>query len=688
MRLSQVRQKAGSLCWRPRPQSGRTPCGRVCTLATCALFCLAGSQGWWASHRKVSRFGEYRGFAEAAFHGFHRASQYVPVRDGTCLAVDILYPGPSGPGAAGRFPLIWKLERYHRSHFGKSDGRVTTALESGPWLSRFLESGYAVGVVDVRGTGASFGTWPGPFSPVEALDAYDMTEWFAHQPWCNGRIGMFGSSYCGTVQFSAASEAPPHLRAICPEMAAFDVYDFLYGGGVFKGGFARGWQALIDDLPRYRPVVAVDGGRAVPPPVLAGQALNPRVDEVYKRLPYRDSLDGATQTLPYRTSSPSGRLPAIARSRVPVFIISGFFDIWTRDAFLWYANLPGPKRLVVGAWAHTQRDEDVLTAERLRWFDHWLKGIDNGVMEEPPIHYQIIDANRGPAWMSAAEWPPPGVKSGVFFLHARGRSGTGGESLSPSSPIMREEHDQYAVDRSATSGQATRWVNGRGGPFHYEDMAQNDRRCCVYTSRPLLGDLDVIGHPIVHLWVGSSTEHQDFFAYLEEVDPRGVSAYVSEGALRVGFRDTHPAPFHTLGLPYHRCYRKDFRQVGASPLELTFGMHPTAKRFRKGSRIQLSIACADRGNADPADGEVSGVVRIVRGTAYPSRLALPLRDTSRVLPSTGTHAPSGRAASRSALGAALSADQPTTPIALPHGGPWSRRRELSCIRPRTEYAKR
>src|SRR4029077_12302834 len=133
-----------------------------------------------------------------------------------------------------------------------------------PWLETVLAAGYVVAIVDVRGSGASFGAWPGPFSPQEARDAYDITEWLCPQTWCSGAVGMFGRSYMGTNQYLAAAEAPPHLKAIFPQMAMFDLYAFLYGGGIFRQDFARQWMRDVagrDSAARVTPVDSDTDGR-------------------------------------------------------------------------------------------------------------------------------------------------------------------------------------------------------------------------------------------------------------------------------------------------------------------------------------------------------------------------------------------------------------------------------------------
>jgi putative CocE/NonD family hydrolase len=169
---------------------------------------------------KISRPGVYEGYSEPIYDGWSRTSQYITVRDGTRLAVDIFRPTQHGVVVDDPLPVIWTQHRYHRANVD-SQGRVVSLVDQVPGLQMVIRYGYVVGVADVRGGGASFGTRRGEFSPEETWDSYDLTEWFAAQPWCSGNVGMFGLSYLAITQYMAASTKPPHLKAIFPMMAVF-----------------------------------------------------------------------------------------------------------------------------------------------------------------------------------------------------------------------------------------------------------------------------------------------------------------------------------------------------------------------------------------------------------------------------------------------------------------------------------
>ncbi|HVO70107.1 MAG TPA: CocE/NonD family hydrolase, partial [Aggregatilineaceae bacterium] len=241
--------------------------------------------------QKISRPGLYQGYSEPLYDGWTRTSQYITVRDGTRLAVDIFRPTQHGVVVDDPLPVIWTQHRYHRANVD-SEGQVVSLVDQVPGLQTMIRYGYVIGVADVRGGGASFGTRHGEFSPEETWDSYDLTEWFAVQPWCSGNVGMFGLSYLAITQYMAASTRPPHLKAIFPMMALFDLYSFAYPGGIFQSNFALKWGAgnlLLDRVMRAAPVDADTDGKLLDE-AMAEHSGNWDVYSIAKDSPYRDSL--------------------------------------------------------------------------------------------------------------------------------------------------------------------------------------------------------------------------------------------------------------------------------------------------------------------------------------------------------------------------------------------------------------
>jgi len=317
-----------------------------------------------------------------------------------------------------------------------------------------------------------------------------------------------------------------------------------------------------------------------------------------------------------------------------MYLWGGWFDSFTRDAFLMQRNFRVPSKLAVGAWSHSPRDPEIqkeeFTAagvEQLRWFDYWLKGIDNGIMAEPPVRYQVMRSPQVREWKTSAVWPPVEATATDFFLDG-GPSGSVA-SANDRGLIARRPavvgRDAHVVDYTTTTGTATRWDNAVGGGFGYPDMTANDRKGLTYTTAPLKEDIEVTGHPVVHLWVSSTAGDGDYFAYLEEVDAAGGSQYITEGAAKASFRAVGTAPYDNLGLPFHRGYQEDVAAPRpGEAVELVFDLQPTSNVFDAGNRIRLTITCADKDNAETPALDPAPKVTVYRDKTRPSRLTLPV----------------------------------------------------------------
>ena len=279
-----------------------------------------------------------------------------------------------------------------------------------------------------------------------------------------------------------------------------------------------------------------------------------------------------------------------------------------------------------------------MPAEYLRWFDHWLKAIDNQVLDEPALHYWTLNAPAGDEWRATDTWPLPQEKRTAFHFHA-GPSGSidsvNDGSLAEAEP-RGVERDAYTVDYTASAGIDNRWTwTGGGGTntevpkpvgvFPYPDMRENDAKGLTYTTAPLEASLEVTGHPVVHLWLTSSADDADLFVYLEDIEPDGRSAYLTEGQLRASHRRLAPAPYDRMGLPYHRSYAEDaLPLVPGEPAELVFDLQPTSVIFRQGHRIRVTIACADKDTFATPVLDPAPVVSVLRGADHPSRIVLPV----------------------------------------------------------------
>lgn len=361
-------------------------------------------------------------------------------------------------------------------------------------------------------------------------------------------------------------------------MAEFDHYSFFYPGGVFHDDFVRQWGKMINTLDTDGMAVDEDMNKAMLQAALKEHAANLDVFEMFSPLLYRDSVSSMTHMQPYTVDNPANYLKEIRSSGVAVYQWAGWNDMFPEDALLWYSNLTNPQKIVIGPWAHPELGSLDLATEYLRWFDYWLKGIDNGVMSEAPIYYFTMGDGKEAGWHSAWQWPLPDEKLTNYYFdgtHSGSVKSANDGSLSLASPATTDGADEYHVNYSTTTGKATRWSAGYNviSPA-YPTMMFNDEKGLTYTSSPFPAEVEVTGHPVVHLWVASSARDGDFFVYLEDISEASYSKYITEGYLRASPRAISTAPYEYLGLPYHRSYAEDIADLPDQPVELVFDLLP------------------------------------------------------------------------------------------------------------------
>jgi putative CocE/NonD family hydrolase len=258
-----------------------------------------------------------------------------------------------------------------------------------------------------------------------------------------------------------------------------------------------------------------------------------------------------------------------------------------------------------------------------RFFDYWLKGIDNGIMDEPPIYLATGKTPKNKRWQYASDWPLPDQEQLTYYLGA-GPSNTapsvndGVLNLTPPSDANAE--DDYTSDYSITTN--TDWYMGTPRPTGEEI----DAKGLTYTTDPLPDDTRIQGHPMVTLWIAADTPDAAFFLTIEDVDENGRSVYVNDGRLKASMRETHEAPFDNLSLPWHRGYAEDARElIPGEPTKLYFDMLPMSYIFKAGHRIRLVITSAVGGwfvnipTYDPPSR-----ISVLRDAEHPSRITLPV----------------------------------------------------------------
>ena len=336
----------------------------------------------------VSKPGEYSGYSSQIYTETVRNSQYVAMPDGTKIAVDILRPAQGGKAVNTPYPVLWLY------NWG---GRAQNGMHAVDSYADLVKYGYVVAFVDARGSGASYGHQIGSYNHVEVGDTYNLTEWFGTQPWSDGKVGMMGCSHSGQIEWLAASRKPPHLKAIFPQCFSFDYYFGKVQGGIPSAFRPYNWYPTsLTSTP-----VDEDPTGAMMAEAAEMHKNDPTDSDVFSVLPFRDSFSTLTNSKMWIESSPGTYLADIQSFGVPTYQWANWNDFTTkvmRDAFMFSANIDTVYKTGLGPGAHCQFGTFNLLAEERRWFDYWMKGIDNGIMDEPPFYFNVINAETGKDW--------------------------------------------------------------------------------------------------------------------------------------------------------------------------------------------------------------------------------------------------------------------------------------------------
>ncbi|WP_422000573.1 CocE/NonD family hydrolase [Reyranella sp.] len=572
-------------------------------------------------------------------------SVYVTMPDGCRLAVDAILPDGD---ATRRWPTVLILTPYVR-RFAVADGsNVEPSPNTWKYREMFVPRGYALVVVDARGTGASFGTRDSFRSPRERADYRAIADWIVAQPWSDGRIGATGISYLGAACDFLASTGHPAVRAIAPLFAVWDTWtDNYYPGGMLIKKLALVYDELMVALDHDRRDLraqfsyfadpALQGPMPVdedPDGTLAREAVqghlaNFHMPDFMGEFRFRDD------TLPYDPSfssasfSPYNYLDEIPKD-VAVYAISGWMDGagYANGTLSRFLTLPNAeRRLMLGPWDHGARvnaspwrarvePELPVLGEVLRFFDQHLAGRDTGLADEEPIHYFTVHAEE---WRAAGNWPPLPGRS-TLYLAADGGLATDRPDATGSRA--------FQADFSRGTGEQTRYerIAGIDATAYYADWGERESRLLSFTGEPLTSPLEIAGHAVVSLWLASSEPDASVFVYLAEVEADGTSRYVTEGLLRAIHRAEAEAPRHyRTTWPWRSFARKDARPMPpGEPQLLRFALLPTAWRFAAGSRLRLSIAGADADHFAQTPHGRPPTLTVMSGGAQASLLELPV----------------------------------------------------------------
>ena len=560
------------------------------------------------------------------------------MRDGTILYADVYRPADEA-----KHPVVLT-----RLPYGKGSGMV------GGYMNplRFVRAGYAVVIQDIRGTGAS----EGEFYPrvAEMDDGYDTVEWAAVQPWSDGNVGMYGMSHLGFTQWAAAVTRPPHLKTICPMATQAGARPFNHGA--LRLNHILTWASIFPLSELGRKKVSPEKARSLRKRIID---YTNNINDLYWVLPLKDVPSvGISKEMgldPYfyadylehnddrdfwkKSCSPADYEDV----DVPALHICGWYDILTDDVIDSYVGMKARagsplarsnQKLILGPWIHTTEMQSVsgdldfglessgnaadITGVHIRWFDRWLKGIDNGIMEEPRVRIFTMGENK---WRNECDWPLPNTVYTPYYFHSAGNANSRcGDGALTTLPPEEEPADAYMYNPrdpvpAKPGGPGTGVIMGA---YDFQEIELR-KDMLVYSTPPLINDIEVTGTVKVKLFASSSASDTDFVGKLVDVYPDGRAYNLVDGIVRARYRKTE---WHAELIEPGKVY------------EYTLELGATSNLFQAGHRIRLEIASSsfpkwDRnpntGHKFGQDAEMeSAAQKVFHNAVYPSHVLLPV----------------------------------------------------------------
>ncbi|TAM82235.1 MAG: CocE/NonD family hydrolase [Acidobacteria bacterium] len=566
--------------------------------------------------------------AAERYHVIIQRSVPTTMRDGVVLHADIYRPD-----AQGRFPVILERTPYNK------DGSLDFAMKA-------AEHGYIAIVQDVRGRYTSQGEWY-PFM-YESQDGYDTVEWAAALPYSDGKVGMVGGSYVGATQMLAAIAHPPHLAGIFPVVTASNYHDgWTYQGGAFEQWFNESWTSGLAQNTIERRITAATNARegmwTLPLshyPLFNFGESSPLPSSLGSLAPYFiDWLMHPSYDDYWKRWAIEEHYPDI---KVPAYIVAAWYDIFQGGSLKNYAGIRdhggtetarNETRLMVVIGGHAgsgrkigevdfgpQADFDLDEIE-LRWYDHLLKGVNNGVENEKPVRIFVLGENT---WRDESSWPLERAKNTNYYLHSDGKATllTGDGSLSTKAP-QSEPGDQYVYDPEnpvPTLGGPLCCDAGRlmPGPVDQRpDEARPD--VLVFTTPALRQDLEITGHVKLELYASSSAVDTDFTGKLVDVWPNGFAQNLTEGIVRARYRDSQ--------------VKSEYMNPG-QVYKFAIDLWSTSNVFKAGHKLRLEVSSSNfpRFDRNPNTGAspetakrwVKATNVVYHDSTHPSVLVLPV----------------------------------------------------------------
>ncbi len=595
---------------------------------------------------KNSEFGFYEGYSQPQYKGYDYTSYYIPMRDSVLLAADVFLPNKLEAGK--KIPTIVYLNRYVRSLKAKFPFNIlkhpVLTVVSEEEIKFFTSHGYACVIVDTRGSGASTGVRKMEFSPEETKDGGEVVDWIIAQPWSDSNVGTTGISYLGTTAELLLLNNHPNVKACIPRSNIFDLYNhIMFPGGVRQGCFVDIWGFTTRSLDQnnfepfgkqakrlvstINPVMG-DKKKVILKEALSCHDQNFNVYKGIKEVDFRDEIHPDMHASPDEFSIHHNR-KKIEASGTPIFRIGGWYDgVLAKSCIEGFLNTANTKRVMIGPWDHGPADNASpfsptkeitfnINAEMLKFFDYYLKGINNGIENDDKFFYFTIGEEK---WKSTNHWPPLNIAETKYYFSAD-------NTLQTNLAKVKEGIINYEIDLYATTGNTSRYNSVtalyKNGHTDYPDRREASARLLNFTTPVLEESVTMTGHPVIDMQWSANANDATVFAYIEEVLADGSVIYVTEGTMRPMHRKVVATDYNYPG-PFHSYKKEDVLPYTANEtVRLEFDCAPISYQFKKGSAIRVSIAGADIQHFDLPK-EIPTEFNVTVSSSMPSIITIPV----------------------------------------------------------------
>ncbi|MBD3228324.1 MAG: CocE/NonD family hydrolase [Candidatus Lokiarchaeota archaeon] len=587
------------------------------------------------------------------YNGYTTQSLYVTMRDGIKIAADIYKPKRLETNE--KIPTILVQTRYWRAYKFRIPFRWFIKEPRKPKVVKiFTIYGFAVVWVDTRGTGASYGTRPYPFSEKEIKDAKDLIDWIINQSWSDGNVMLYGNSYEGVTAELTTSLCHPAIKGAIIKHDPWDFYlHAVFPGGVFNEKFLQYWSSLGKELDQtsgkavlemkpynptfariarlavksVKPVKSQDKNKSLKDVAKIHKKNNYPID-YFEIVNYRDDeIDNEGTTI--EDISIYSKKNLIEKSHIPMYTWGSWQDSTTANAtILRFINFSNPQKAIISDWCHRDQNraspfhshkapaepgkKDQLK-ELVKFYNDCLK---DKIDSEKVLYYYTMGEEK---WKKINSWPPPTQEMIKWYLNED-------YQLSKNKPKKKSGSDQYIINFESTTGIRNRWYTLLSLPVKYNNRDIEDKKLLVYTSEPLKKSIEITGHPIINFYLRSTHEDGLIQVHFEFIDENEEIHWITDGQLRLIHRKiSSESPPYNMITPFHSFKSDDILPIKKDEVaKIRFALYPTSILLKEGYKMRIAIGGADKDSFARYPEEGTPKITLEHNEKYDSHLEIPI----------------------------------------------------------------